>query len=724
LPSKSEEYSREFIKNFGVFDQAHDWNHATRTSVTVTTSTPTDIKVCANFNGKLYSFGEYKNVDGKQTLNVDVPKGTTDLIVRANGQNKAVKAGGEVVLGSRSRITLDSSSEGATGVTAELCTDESQWMVVPLLNATMFRSKMPEGCYNADRDGVSVDFSFKFKEHDIIVRPLYWQTNQTSSFGFFYLDSDGKPVHIPIYDMERTDGTYSDDLVLCYAPTEVRTVKIEDYANNKDFVECLNAYGVNVIERKNDWDANPVKILDVNKSDNFLYPTAIDDRKVTFACRKYLEDVRGLKNDRDADENSRYNYVYRWQTTGTWVYANPTPIHPIPQAWHKDMEITYTIFNYDMEKAKGFGNDIDMIKGLYEFAEVGYPALISKGIKVHFDNIDRTYGAYIKRSDGRYLYSVSSLNEKNRWIPKPGAERTERTQDWQVKDNYVMKYKPSDFMIEEGKKAYRAATWVGEKYSWRYMSFEDGVIGDTYNAGECDFDMQDFVFIIDGVDPDYDDPVDEIVEEDPTPEPETWEWIIACEDLGTNDFDFNDVVFSVSGVEADVKTDTKTVTVKALASGGTLPVYIYYDGKMIVPDGADNGEFHSWFGDGSYSTTTVINASGLRADGRTATVTVPADFTMECCLKVTEGESGNMGGFKVEVKHLDGSSIIEATNPNIDSEIGTAPQMICVPGTWLWPTENTHIRTVYEKFVDWCAKGHDATLNWHEHRAPSGYWKR
>ena len=72
----------------------------------------------------------------------------------------------------------------------------------------------------------------------------------------------------------------------------------------------------------------------------------------------------------------------------------------------------------------------------------------------------------------------------------------------------------------------------------------------------------------------------------------------------------------------------------------------------------------------------------------------------------------------------DGSSIIQATNPNIDSEIGTAPQMICVPGTWLWPTENTHIRTVYEKFVDWCANGHDATLEWHEYRAPSGFWAR
>ena len=249
---------------------------------------------------------------------------------------------------------------------------------------------------------------------------------------------------------------------------------------------------------------------------------------------------------------------------------------------------------------------------------------------------------------------------------------------------------------------------------------------DWYNNSniqfDSDFDLNDMVFYLTGVIGTEDNPT--VVPDDPEPEPETWEWIIACEDLGTNDFDFNDVVFSVSGVKADVKTDTKTVTVKALASGGTLPVYLYYNDTMIVPDGAENGEFHSWFGDGTYSTTTVINASSIRADGKTATVTVADDFTMECCLKATDGESGNMGGFKVEVKHLDGSSIIQATNPNIDSEIGTAPQMICVPGTWLWPTENTHIRTVYEKFVDWCANGHDATLEWHEYRAPSGFWAR
>ncbi len=133
-------------------------------------------------------------------------------------------------------------------------------------------------------------------------------------------------------------------------------------------------------------------------------------------------------------------------------------------------------------------------------------------------------------------------------------------------------------------------------------------------------DLNDMVFLIDNTDHVYDIPVVEIEDpDDPDPDPEVWEWIIACEDLGTNDFDFNDVVFSVSGAVTDAQTETKTVKVKALAAGGTLPVYLYYKDKQLMPDGEGGAEFHAWF-EGNHSSGTVINASGVRATGRTATV--------------------------------------------------------------------------------------------------------
>lgn len=356
-----------------------------------------------------------------------------------------------------------------------------------------------------------------------------------------------------------------------------------------------------------------------------------------------------------------------------------------------------------------------------------YPALISKGIKVHFDDITKTYGGYVKRGDGRYLYSVNSLNEKTRWIPAPDAVRNESYWDPQS-GNEIMRYPESAFIKDETHKAFRAVTWIGEKYNWRYMSFEDGVIGDTYSRSSCDFDMQDFVFIIDNADPEYDDPIEEIVTPD-DPKTEEWEWIIACEDLGTNDFDFNDVVFSVSYPKTEITEgqEKKTVKVTALAAGGTLPVYLSYGDaeNYLKPEGASSAEFHSWFGD--YPSSHIINVKGTRATGKSVTIDVPANFTMSCTDRVA---NGNMGGFIVTVKHSDKNVQIIATNPKFDQTknpelIGTAPQMICVPAEWCWPTENTFILDVYEHFSKWC-ENPDQNEHWHSeaNRAPSGYWKR
>ncbi len=218
---------------------------------------------------------------------------------------------------------------------------------------------------------------------------------------------------------------------------------------------------------------------------------------------------------------------------------------------------------------------------------------------------------------------------------------------------------------------------------------------------------------------------DEFVDEDkPKPEPEEWQWIIACEDLGTNDFDFNDVVFSVSAVTTEGEGDDMKsyVKVKALASGGTLPVYVYFekDGvrKRIAPEGTD-AEFHKWFGDHHHSK--VINASSFRAEGKTARIEVPNGFTMAC------NEKDNMGGFAVGVIYPDKEEIIEASSPGtINSNknpelIGKAPQMICVPYSWYWPTENTFIVDVYEGFTGWCK---DPENNGHWHKNPKGnYWQ-
>jgi len=44
---------------------------------------------------------------------------------------------------------------------------------------------------------------------------------------------------------------------------------------------------------------------------------------------------------------------------------------------------------------------------------------------------------------------------------------------------------------------------------------------------------------------------------------------------------------------------------------------------------------------------------------------------------------------------------------------GEAPQMICVPGNWAWPTERTSIVSAYSKFGEWGAN-YGTSKDWWE----------
>lgn len=238
-----------------------------------------------------------------------------------------------------------------------------------------------------------------------------------------------------------------------------------------------------------------------------------------------------------------------------------------------------------------------------------------------------------------------------------------------------------------------------------------------------DNDLNDIIVYVENVTPDAEWPPFETVNVDKkgtTP----YEWVVACEDLGTtDDFDFNDVVFGVSNYRETTDTDgnvTATVDVRAMAAGGTLPIYLCRNGVLL------NGgkEFHAWFS-GSHSSTTVINANpgGTKAIGETITIEVERGFTMSCCQNVTTpGENGNMGGFSVQVKK-DATTVTEIHAPNLDKSAGfEAPQMICCPVDWCWPTERTHILTPYADFGNWITD-QAAYANWHANRT-GGYYNR
>lgn len=234
--------------------------------------------------------------------------------------------------------------------------------------------------------------------------------------------------------------------------------------------------------------------------------------------------------------------------------------------------------------------------------------------------------------------------------------------------------------------------------SYRYgnttiVGFEDGP----------DNDMNDIMWFMEG---NFEE-TEKLPQMGEEPKSETNSWILACEDLGsTDDYDFNDIVLEVQKVDdyVDITQDGQVVgteykgsklVLKCLAAGGTLPAYIYYDGQLI-------GESHGMLG--STDTKTMINTYNFTNTPQEVVVeeSIDKDWTLTAnkhkfVIKVAQSEeSGDVG-----------SKIVEAPDP------GTAPQMIIVPGDWLWPTERTGIEKAYKDFTNWSSNA--SSTDWNEH---------
>lgn len=255
-----------------------------------------------------------------------------------------------------------------------------------------------------------------------------------------------------------------------------------------------------------------------------------------------------------------------------------------------------------------------------------------------------------------YSYSLPELNKRINHLDQKDWNTTKPT------------YDPT-------RGAIKAASWTFNGQT--FLGFEDG---------GNDEDLNDIVFWVQGQYKAPEPPIT-VPDPDPLPEPQSESWIIACEDLGnTDDIDFNDVVFSVSHTAGET-----TAKVTPLAAGGVLPSNIYYGGSNL-------GEIHNLINgaqpnaNGQYS---MLNTGSKGTPGSAITINVPADYSV------------TNHGFTVKVKDQNESIVLES------AEIGTAPQMLVLPGEWAWPTERTPIGTAFPMFVDW-SKAANTAIDWYK----------
>lgn len=228
------------------------------------------------------------------------------------------------------------------------------------------------------------------------------------------------------------------------------------------------------------------------------------------------------------------------------------------------------------------------------------------------------------------------------------------------------------FYVTDGTNTYYSNSSWNTNSSKKYVAYGTDKDGNELLGFDLDGDQDfaDLIFAAEGY---------EVLPDDS----EEMEWIIAAEDLGgSNDFDFNDIVFSVKHVSGQTEA-----TVTPLAAGGTLPAYILYNNKIIGENG--DQEIHAWF---NVSTTTMHNTTEYAGAATPFTLTVPTNFSMTTNSADMENA---MGGFSVEVHGATTTTTVTAPGK------GTAPQMICVPSSWLWPVERTRISDAYPSFGTW-----------------------
>lgn len=268
---------------------------------------------------------------------------------------------------------------------------------------------------------------------------------------------------------------------------------------------------------------------------------------------------------------------------------------------------------------------------------------ISKGVKVNIPT-GTMFGMYVKPSDGTKQYSQQ---EKNSSIYSTAP----------TKDVYAA--------------TFTLPSTENPGTDDMYLCFED------WQTSSSDKDLNDVVFRFYGSTP-------TVVDED------AQEWVICGEDLGgTFDLDYNDVVVSIAYVSGKTTADFT-----ALAAGGTLASYVYFNGTCL-------GEIHELLGaqnanSGNYD---PINVSG--SVGRTAqrTLTVASNFS----IATVEGAmDANMGGFQIRVvpagqasneDNAVGGQVIQNKWVNTNQNV---PYVFCVPRTWKengvtnsfrWPNE-------------------------------------
>lgn len=182
-------YQKEFKAAFGNIDPNQDFNLATRASVTVSTTSPSRIKIYAKHGDRYKLVGDYAEVSGTQTLGIDVVEGTIELRVSNGSFAQETTVGGSVSFsgGNMTRGIVETSISTKTTemfeMSAELAT---AWVkIIPERG-----SRSVNNTYGTNLGKVIQDFTY-VSNGPFTMYPMFSWTSNTDQIGIYYTDANG-----------------------------------------------------------------------------------------------------------------------------------------------------------------------------------------------------------------------------------------------------------------------------------------------------------------------------------------------------------------------------------------------------------------------------------------------------------------------------------------------------------------------------------------------------
>lgn len=222
--SPEEQYTRDFVKEFGVF-KAESWSEARSGAVTVKTDRPTAVNVFAEIGGQRFIFASLGSVNGTQPIVINVPKSVREVIVQAGNSEYKTALGSvlDLTRGGRAIADIDYSpitSLDGFQVTHEPTKGQAVWQEGRFVYRDYLNGKLSEGGFRINNksnfalnEGLIYNSSFfcfnsSTSNPWMRIYPLYWKENKYGESDYLlgvYFYNENDPTHIEMHDLEGFD---------------------------------------------------------------------------------------------------------------------------------------------------------------------------------------------------------------------------------------------------------------------------------------------------------------------------------------------------------------------------------------------------------------------------------------------------------------------------------------------------------------------------------------